>query len=59
MALEVKDRVSGILRQEALVQETSSALELGRVPQTSSCPKASDETQGSGVVGEGSTHVFM
>lgn len=59
MALEVKDRVLGILRQEALVQETSPALELGRIPQTSSYPNAPDETQGSGVVGKGSTHVFM
>lgn len=41
----------GVLSQEALVQETSPALEQSRVPQMSSCPKAPDETQGSGVVG--------
>lgn len=52
MVLEVKDQVAGILlRQEALVQETSLALELREVPQMSSCAKAPDKTKGSRVIG--------
>lgn len=40
-----------LLRQEALVPETGSALELGGAPKMSSSAEVPDKTQGSGVVG--------